>query len=204
MDLQKQLKELSVYYKIQIKYKYVLIYKIEQTYKKKEIMLSKKLEDAINKQINAELWSAYLYLSMSAHFTHEGLPGVANWFTQQFHEEQEHAMRFMQYMASKGSKVELQPIEKVDTSWNSLSDAFKDTLEHERVVTALINDLVTIAREEKDYATENMLQWFVSEQVEEEESVQEILDALNLVGDKGHAIYMFDKELGKRKDEEGA
>ena len=204
MDLQKQLKELSVYYKIQIKYKYVLIYKIEQTYKKKEIMLSKKLEDAINKQINAELWSAYLYLSMSAHFTHEGLPGVANCFTQQFHEEQEHAMKFMQYMASKGSKVELQPIEKVDTSWNSLSDAFKDTLEHERVVTALINDLVTIAREEKDYATENMLQWFVSEQVEEEESVQEILDALNLVGDKGHAIYMFDKELGKRKDEEGA
>ena len=82
-------------------------------------MLSKKLEDSINKQINAELWSAYLYLSMSAHFTNEGLPGVANWFIKQFHEEQEHAMRFMEYMASKGSKVELKPIESVDTTWDS-------------------------------------------------------------------------------------
>ena len=163
-------------------------------------MLSKKLEDAINKQINAELWSAYLYLSMSNHYTHEGLSGVANWFTLQFHEEQEHAMKFMEYMAARGSKVELQPIEKVDTSWSTLKEAFEETLAHEKVVTGLINDLVTLAREEKDYATENMLQWFVSEQVEEEESVQEILDALNLIGDKGHAIYMFDKELGKRQE----
>ncbi|HHW80417.1 MAG TPA: ferritin [Bacteroidales bacterium] len=163
-------------------------------------MLSKKLENAINKQINAELWSAYLYLSMSNHYTHEGLSGVANWFTLQFHEEQEHAMKFMEYMAARGSKVELQPIEKVDTSWSTLKEAFEETLAHEKVVTGLINDLVTLAREEKDYATENMLQWFVSEQVEEEESVQEILDALNLIGDKGHAIYMFDKELGKRQE----
>lgn len=163
-------------------------------------MLSKKLEDAINKQINAELWSAYLYLSMSNHYTHEGLPGVANWFTLQFHEEQEHAMKFMEYMAARGSKVELQPIEKVDTSWSTLKEAFEETLAHEKVVTGLINDLVTLAREEQDYATENMLQWFVSEQVEEEESVQEILDALDLIGDKGHAIYMFDKELGKRQE----
>ena len=163
-------------------------------------MLSKKLENAINKQINAELWSAYLYLSMSNHYTHEGLSGVANWFTLQFHEEQEHAMKFMEYMAARGSKVELQPIEKVDTSWSTLKEAFEETLAHEKVVTGLINDLVTLARGEKDYATENMLQWFVSEQVEEEESVQEILDALNLIGDKGHAIYMFDKELGKRQE----
>ena len=163
-------------------------------------MLSKKLENAINKQINAELWSAYLYLSMSNHYTHEGLSGVANWFTLQFHEEQEHAMKFMEYMAARGSKVELQPIEKVDTSWSTLKEAFEETLAHEKVVTGLINDLVTLAREEKDYATENMLQWFISEQVEEEESVQEILDALNLIGDKGHAIYMFDKELGKRQE----
>ena len=162
-------------------------------------MLSKKLENAINKQINAELWSAYLYLSMSNHYTHEGLSGVANWFTLQFHEEQEHAMKFMEYMAARGSKVELQPIEKVDTSWSTLKEAFEETLAHEKVVTGLINDLVTLAREEKDYATENMLQWFVSEQVEEEESVQEILDALNLIGDKGHAIYV-DKELGRREE----
>ena len=107
-------------------------------------------------------------------------------------------------MDSKGSKVLLEPLDKVDTSWDSLLKAFGDALAHEKVVTANINDLVTMAREESDYATENMLQWFISEQVEEEESVQGIIDALELIGDKGHAIYMFDKELGKRKDEEGA
>ena len=163
-------------------------------------MLSKKLENAINKQINVELWSAYLYLSMSTHYTHEGLPGVANWFTQQFHEEQEHAMKFMEYMSSRGSRVLLEPLNEVQTSWNSLSEAFGDALAHEKVVTANINNLVTLARQEQDYATENMLQWFISEQVEEEESVQEILDALNLIGDKGHAIYMLDKELGRREE----
>lgn len=165
------------------------------------IMLSKKLEDAINKQINAELWSAYLYLSMSTHFANEGLPGFANWFGIQFKEEQEHAMKFMNYMVAKGNKVVLQPIEKVDTSWDSVLSAFEDTLAHEKVVTALINDMVAIAREEKDYATDNMLQWFVSEQVEEEESAQGIIDALRLIGNEGYAIYMMDKELGQRVHE---
>ena len=163
-------------------------------------MLSKKLEKAINNLINAELWSAYLYLSMSNHFNHEGLPGVANWFMQQFNEEQEHAMKFMEYMADKGSKVILEPIEKVDTSWNSLQEAFEETLAHEKVVTGLINDLMKIAREEKDYASEVMLHWFVEEQVEEESSVNEILDTLRLIGDKGHAIYLFDQQLAQRKD----
>ena len=164
-------------------------------------MLSKKLEDAINKQINAELWSAYLYLSMSTHFANEGLPGFANWFEIQFNEEQEHAMKFMNYMVTKGSKVVLEPIEKVDSSWDSVLSAFEDTLAHEKVVTALINDLVAIAREEKDFATDNMLQWFVSEQVEEEDSVQTIIDALRLIGSKGYAIYMLDKDLGQREHE---
>ena len=164
-------------------------------------MLSKKLEDAINKQINAELWSAYLYLSMSTHFANEGLPGIANWFEIQFNEEQEHAMKFMNYMVAKGSKVVLQPIEKVDSSWDSVLSAFEDTLAHEKVVTALINDLVAIARDEKDFATDNMLQWFVSEQVEEEDSVQTIIDALRLIGSKGYAIYMLDKDLGQREHE---
>ena len=165
-------------------------------------MLSKKLEDAINKQINAELWSAYLYLSMSTHFSNEGLPGFANWFEIQFHEEQEHGMKLMNYMVAKGSNVKLMPIDKVDTSWDSVLAAFEDTLAHEKIVTGLISDLMTLAREEKDYATEIMLQWFVSEQVEEEDSVNEILDALRLIGDKGQAIYMLDKELGKRTNEE--
>ena len=164
-------------------------------------MLSKKLEDAINNQINAELWSAYLYLSMSTHFNNEGLPGFAKWFEIQFEEEQEHAKKFMNYMIAKGSKVVLQPIDKVDTTWDSVLSAFEDTLAHEKVVTALINDMVALAREEKDFATDNVLQWFVSEQVEEEESVQGIIDALRLIGNKGYAIYMLDKELGQRTHE---
>lgn len=161
-------------------------------------MVSEKLEKAINKQINAELWSAYLYLSMSAHFSNKGLPGFANWFLTQFHEEQDHALKFMNYLISKGNKVELAPIEKVDTSWESPLKAFEDTLKHERVVTSLINDLVTIARSENDYATENMLQWFVNEQVEEEETAQGLVDALKLIGNNGLGIYTMDKELGAR------
>lgn len=161
-------------------------------------MVSKELEVAINKQINAELWSAYLYLSMSVHFGHKGLPGFANWFKVQFKEEQDHAFKLMNYLISKGNQVELQPIEKVDTSWDSLLKAFQDTLEHERVVTSLINNLVCMSRNENDFATENILQWFVSEQVEEEETAQGMIDALRLIGDNGFGIYTMDKELGKR------
>lgn len=161
-------------------------------------MLSNELEAAINKQINAEFWSAYLYLSMSTHFAHEGLPGFANWFKVQFQEEQDHAMKFMNYLISKGNKVELKPIEKVDTSWESLLQAFEVTLNHERVVTSLINNLVSIARKENDYATENMLQWFVSEQVEEEETAQGMIDSLKLIGGNGFGIYTMDKELAQR------
>ena len=161
-------------------------------------MLSNEMEAAINKQINAEFWSAYLYLSMSAHFAHEGLPGFANWFRVQFQEEQDHAMKFMNYLIAKGNKVELTPIEKVDTSWESLLKAFQDTLDHERVVTSLINNLVSIARSENDYATENMLQWFVNEQVEEEETAQGMIDSLKLIGSNGFGIYTMDKELGQR------
>lgn len=161
-------------------------------------MVSKKLETAINKQINAELWSAYLYLSMSAHFGHEGLPGFANWFKVQFHEEQDHAQKLMNYLVAKGNIVELMPIERVDTSWKSVLSAFEETLKHERVVTSLINDLVALARGENDYATENMLQWFVSEQVEEEETAQSMIDSLKLIGNNGFGIYTMDKELGQR------
>ncbi len=161
-------------------------------------MVSKKLETAINKQVNAELWSAYLYLSMSMHFANEGLPGVANWFKIQFDEEQDHAHKFMNYLISKGNKVELMPIEKVDTSWDSVLHAFQETLKHEKVVTSLINDLVAIARSENDYASENMLQWFVNEQVEEEETAQGMIDSLKLIGDNGFGLYTFDKEQAQR------
>ncbi|HHT30227.1 MULTISPECIES: ferritin [Petrimonas] len=161
-------------------------------------MVSKKLEDAINAQINAEFWSAYLYLSMSAHFANQGLMGFSNWFKVQFQEEQDHAQKFMNYLISKGNKVELKPIEKVETSWESILKAFEDTLAHERVVTGLINNLVSIARSENDYATENMLQWFVNEQVEEEETAQGMIDSLKLIGTNGFGIYTMDKELAQR------
>ena len=162
-------------------------------------MVSNKLESAINKQINAELWSAYLYLSMWAHFSNKGLPGFANWFRVQFYEEQDHALKFMNYLISKGNKIELLPIKEVETSWGTILKAFETTLNHERVVTSLINELVSIAREENDYATENMLQWFVSEQVEEEETAQGMIDALKLIGDNGFGVYTMDKELSQRK-----
>jgi ferritin len=162
-------------------------------------MVSKELETAINKQINSEFWSAYLYLSMSAHFSHTGLPGFANWFKVQFQEEQDHALKFMNYLIAKGNNVELKPIEKVDTSWESLLKAFEVTLAHEKIVTSLINDLVSIARRENDYASENMLQWFVKEQVEEEETAQAIIDSLKLIGGNGFGIYTMDKELALRK-----
>jgi len=161
-------------------------------------MVSKELENAINKQINAEFWSAYLYLSMSTWFAHEGLPGFANWFKVQFQEEQDHALKFMDYLIAKGNKVELKPIEKVDTTWSSVLKAFEDTLEHERVVTSLINNLVSVSRKENDYATENMLQWFVNEQVEEEETAQAMIDSLKLIGSNGFGIYTMDKELAQR------
>ncbi len=161
-------------------------------------MVSKKLETAINKQINAELWSAYLYLSMSMYFDNEGLPGIATWFKAQFFEEQDHAFKFMNYLSAKGNRVELKPIKEVPTKWKSPLDAFKDTLEHEKEVTGLINELVALAREENDYATENMLQWFVKEQVEEEDTAQGLIDSMKLIGDNGYGLYALDKEMEQR------
>lgn len=161
-------------------------------------MLSENLERALNEQINAEFWSAYLYLSMSAHFANNAMPGIGNWFKVQFQEEQDHALMFMNYLISKGNKVELKPIKDVKISWNSPLEAFEDTLNHEREVTRLIHNLVAMAREEKDFATENMLQWFVKEQVEEEDNAQSMIDAFKLIGDNGMGIYMMDKDLASR------
>ena len=161
-------------------------------------MLSKKLEAALNAQINAEFWSAYLYLSMAAYFAADGKPGFANWFEIQFKEEQDHAMKFFKYVTDRGAKVELKPIEKVDLTWESPLHAFEETLRHEKVVTGRINDLVALAKEEKDYATESMLKWFVDEQVEEEATAQGYIDALKMIKDNGFGIYTMDKELQSR------
>lgn len=162
-------------------------------------MLSKKLETALNAQINAELWSAYLYLSMSAHFAAEGKPGFAHWFKVQFEEEQEHAMKLFSYIIERGGKVDLKPIAKVPLTWKTPLNAFEDTLKHEQEVTAMINNLLTLAREEKDYATESMLKWFVDEQVEEESTAMGYIDALKMIKDNGFGVYTLDKELLGRK-----
>ena len=161
-------------------------------------MLSKKLEEALNAQINAEFWSAYLYLSMSADFASKGLPGFANWMEIQFKEEQDHAMKFLNFILSRGGKPELKPIAKVEKTWKTPLAAFKSTLEHELVVTKLINDLYALATEEKDYATQSMLKWFIDEQVEEEENAQALIDTLTLLDGNGYGIYQLDKELALR------
>jgi len=162
-------------------------------------MLSKKMESALNAQINAELWSAYLYLSMSAHFAGNSLQGFASWFKHQFEEEQEHAMKLFDYVISRGGTVLLQPIEKVDQAWKTPLAAFEDTLKHEKEVTAMIHNLVTMANEENDYATVSMLQWFVDEQVEEEDTAHAYVDALKLIGNEKIGVFLLDKELGKRE-----
>ena len=161
-------------------------------------MLSKTIEDAINAQINAELWSAYLYLSMATNFDAKGLPGIANWFKIQFKEEQAHAEIFMNYINSRGGRVILKPIDAVETEWATPLDAFKATLAHEQKVTALINNIYALAESEHDYATRDRLNWFISEQVEEEESAQELIDKFALIGDNGMGLYMLNQELAAR------
>ena len=161
-------------------------------------MLNPKIQDAINEQINAELYSAYLYLSMSLHFEAEGLSGIANWFKVQFQEEQAHAEIFMNYVNQRGGRVVLKAIEAVPTSWESPMDAFVATLEHEKKVTSLINALYSLAMKEEDYATRDRLAWFVSEQVEEEDNCRTLIDKLKLIGDNGMGLYMVSQELATR------
>ncbi|MBD5322967.1 MAG: ferritin [Duncaniella sp.] len=161
-------------------------------------MLNQKIQDALNEQINAELFSAYLYLSMAQHFEAEGLPGFANWFKIQFKEEQDHATIFMNYINQRGGRVILKAIDAVPTSWESPMDAFKATLEHEQKVTSLINGLYALATEENDYATRDRLAWFVTEQVEEEDNCRVLIDKLRLIGDNGMGLYMLNTELAAR------
>lgn len=161
-------------------------------------MLSKKIEDALNAQVNAEFWSAYLYLSMSAWFDAQGRKGIANWFMVQFQEEQAHALNMMNYLHARGSRTILAPITEVPTEWKSIVDAFYATLEHEKKVTSMIHNLYAMAEEERDYATRQMLNSYVAEQVEEEEGVQQIIDNLTLVGEDGTGLYQIDTQLGTR------
>ncbi len=161
-------------------------------------MISKKIEEAINAQINAEFWSAYLYLSMAMQFEADGRSGIANWFRIQFKEEQAHAEIFINYLVQRGGRVKLLPIASVPTEWANALAAFEDTLAHEEKVTSLINNLYALAEEEHDYATRGKLDWFISEQVEEEETAKNLIDRLKLIGNDGLALYMLDQELAQR------
>ena len=161
-------------------------------------MLNKKVEEAINAQINAEMWSAYLYLSMSAFFHANGNPGFAKWYEVQFKEEQDHAMILFNYVVSRGGVVKLQAIDAVPTEWKSPLDVVEATLAHEEKVTALINGLYKVAFEENDFATQSMLKWFIDEQVEEEDNARTIIDNLKMIEGNGYGLYMLDKELGAR------
>ena len=161
-------------------------------------MMSKKMKKALNAQINAEFYSSYLYLSMGAYFEAGNLPGFARWMYNQAQEEWAHGTRFYNYIYEQQGKVTLLAIEAPKTAWDSPLAVFEAVYKHEQHVTSLINDLVSLALEEKDYATNIFLQWFVSEQVEEESSAATVVEKLKMVGDNVQGLFMMDSELGQR------
>lgn len=162
-------------------------------------MLSSKLESALNAQINAELWSAYLYLSMSLHAAHTGMPGLSHWMLVQSQEELHHARLLQRYMLSQDVPVTLRPIASVPTEWDDAPEMLRETLMHEREVTEMISDLMNMAMDERDFATMGRLRWFVDEQVEEEEQARDLLASLELVDDDSYGRYELDQQLLHRK-----
>jgi len=158
-------------------------------------MISGKMEQAINEQVKYELYSAYLYLSMAMYFHTKSLKGFGNWMEVQAKEEQAHAEKMMHYINDAGGRVVLQAIDQPPADFNSPLHVFEETLKHEQFVTGRINGLVALAREENDNAAYAMLQWFVTEQVEEEASADEFVQQLKIIGDNGHGLLMLDREM---------
>jgi len=164
-------------------------------------MINESMQKSINEQINKELFSAYLYLSMAAYFEAQNLPGFAKWMRIQADEEQEHGMKFFEHLLERGGMVKLAAIEAPQTSWKSNQEVFKQVQEHEALVTASINALYELALKEKDYPAQVMLQWFISEQVEEEKNAADIVQQLEMIDAHGTAVLMLDHTLGKRGKE---
>jgi len=162
-------------------------------------MIGKKMEAALNAQINAEYYSSYLYLAMSAYLEGEALSGMAHWMRLQSGEELEHVKKFYAYIVERGGRVTLDAIEAPPAKWKSAKAIFEEGYKHEQKVTALIHKLVDLAVAEKDYATQNFLQYFVKEQVEEEANALAIVEKFNMVGEGGTALYHLNKELGARQ-----
>lgn len=163
-------------------------------------MISTAMQDALNTQINNELYSAYFYLGMSARCSDMGLNGCAHWFRLQYQEETMHAMKIYDYLLEQGATVTFNAIAKPPVEFDSVRDMFTATLEHERGVTQNFYDLTDLAEKERDHATRIYLQWFITEQIEEEASVQGVIDQLKLVGTEGSGLFMIDAQLGRRQD----
>ena len=161
-------------------------------------MLNPEIQDALNKQINAEMFSAYLYLSMAAHFETQSLQGMANWMRIQVQEETAHAMKFFDFINERDGRVTLTEIEAPKTEWGSAAEVFQDAYEHEQKITGMINELSNLAASSKDHAAHNFLEWFVAEQVEEESTVRTIVDQLKLVGGDGVGQFILDGQLAQR------
>ncbi|MGD8241304.1 MAG: ferritin [Desulfobacterales bacterium] len=161
-------------------------------------MISDKMNTALNEQINKEIYSAFLYMAMSSQCSGMGLKGFAKWFMAQYHEEMFHAMKFYEYIHSQGGKITLLAIDQPPAEFGSPLDMFTKTLAHEQMVTQSINNLMDLAIEEKDHATRIFLQWYVTEQVEEEENDNEIIDQLRLNDGNPQGLMMIDRELGQR------
>jgi ferritin len=164
-------------------------------------MIDKKTNDALNAQINEEMASAYLYLAMAADFEAKNWKGAAAWMKKQAAEEMEHAMKFYAYINERGGKAEFAELKKPQSSWKNHLEAFEAAYKHEQHITGCINRLMKAARDASDYATENLLNWYINEQVEEEANADEIVQKLKLVGDNTNGLFMIDHELGKRKED---
>ena len=165
-------------------------------------MIGKAMQEAMNEQINKEFFSSYLYLSMAAYFEDKNLTGFAHWMRLQADEEREHAMKFYNYILDAGGRVYLKAIDAPETDWKSNLQVAEQVAEHEGKVTASIHDLYALALEEKDYAAQVMLHWFISEQVEEEKNAAELVAKLKLIEERGTAVLMLDHRLSKRNGEE--
>jgi len=160
--------------------------------------MKEKIVDAVNRQIQAEFQSAYHYLAMSARFEELNLKGAAQWMRTQWQEETVHAMKFFDFLVRRGGSPRLMVLSAPETEFNTAAEAFEETLEHERRVTALIHSLYDLAVEEKDYSLQTLLHWFIDEQVEEEEAAEEIIQSLKLAGESGEGLLLIDRELGQR------
>ncbi len=161
-------------------------------------MLKEKIQNSLNKQLNMELFSSYEYLAMSAYFKEKNLDGFSHWFAVQSQEEYGHAMKIYDYINQANGKVKLTKIDEPNANWKTVIDVLKETYQHEKKVTAAINSLVDLAISLKDHATNNFLQWFVSEQVEEENTALNILEKLKLIADSKDGLFLLDRELGQR------